>query len=583
MSKKYLFLYTVGPVQSYIEQSRKTHDLYAGSRILSELTKSAMEEIVKNKNNEIVFPCYRPCVKEISYPNRCVAIVETDDINSFGENIDSIVKKSFSNKLNIQISSDKLEICNNQVEQHLKTFWTAISYDENIDYKEQYFNLEKNMGSIKNLRYFEQMNEDIGKKCSICGQQNAVIFNDKKNKYLLKNKEGLCGVCYLKRSYLKNEENIFPCTASVALADWLDFVKKDEELYEIYKEYIDLFPKNSYNEQFLYKHNITKSMFKDENINLNDIDLSKIEKKLDILIKKVGSKDITKQQRKYYAIVAFDGDSMGKWIAGEYFKEDVDFKEAQKTISKYLGNYADWVKDNLKIDNSTFLGSVVYAGGEDFLGFIPLENLLDTLKILRQNFKLMISDNLSKFKKENKEFTFSAGVCIAHYKTPLSHVISSVKEMEGIAKKYNDDKDAVAISVMKRSGEINKTVFRWRNSEGSYLLDDMKFIKQQIENDIFSDTFIRKIDKELYDMNYGLKNDNDKKVMTKLKNMILSEVNRLIDRSCNIEENKLDAILEMKNKVLSIYNNLEEQDSNLENFVSYLKIAEFLGREPNED
>lgn len=126
-------------------------------------------------------------------------------------------------------------------------------------------------------------------------------------------------------------------------------------------------------------------------------------------------------------------------------------------------------------------------------------------------------------------------------------------------------------------------MFRWRNSEGKYLLDDMKFIKEQIGSEVFSDTFIRKIDRELYDMSYGLKKEKEKKTMRKYKNMIISELNRLIDRSCLVEEKKLEIITDMKNTISNIYNNLEEQDSNLENFVSYLKIAEFLGREPNED
>ena len=84
-------------------------------------------------------------------------------------------------------------------------------------------------------------------------------------------------------------------------------------------------------------------------------------------------------------------------------------------------------------------------------------------------------------------------------------------------------------------------------------------------------------------MSYGLKKEKEKKTMRKYKNMIISELNRLIDRSCLVEEKKLEIITDMKNTISNIYNNLEEQDSNLENFVSYLKIAEFLGREPNED
>ena len=85
------------------------------------------------------------------------------------------------------------------------------------------------------------------------------------------------------------------------------------------------------------------------------------------------------------------------------------------------------------------------------------------------------------------------------------------------------------------------------------------------------------------DLRTGLKKEKEKKTMRKYKNMIISELNRLIDRSCLVEEKKLEIITDMKNTISNIYNNLEEQDSNLENFVSYLKIAEFLGREPNED
>ncbi len=40
-SKQYLFLFTIGPVQSFIAQARKTRDLYAGSAILGEIIDAA--------------------------------------------------------------------------------------------------------------------------------------------------------------------------------------------------------------------------------------------------------------------------------------------------------------------------------------------------------------------------------------------------------------------------------------------------------------------------------------------------------------------------------------------------------------
>ena len=54
---KYLFLFTVGPVQSFIGQARKTQDLYAGSFLLSHLIDSAMKEIEDKVNNcKFIFP-----------------------------------------------------------------------------------------------------------------------------------------------------------------------------------------------------------------------------------------------------------------------------------------------------------------------------------------------------------------------------------------------------------------------------------------------------------------------------------------------------------------------------------------------
>lgn len=64
---KYLFLFTVGPVQSFIAQARKTQDLYAGSRILGELIFAA-SEVAKQHQIEFIFP--KEIEKEGSIPNR---------------------------------------------------------------------------------------------------------------------------------------------------------------------------------------------------------------------------------------------------------------------------------------------------------------------------------------------------------------------------------------------------------------------------------------------------------------------------------------------------------------------------------
>lgn len=85
---KFLFLFTIGPVQSFIAEARKTSDLYAGSKLLSDLIDFAIEEIGEEN---IIFPS-----KEIpSKPNRLVAIVETENPKAFGEQVENKVRNEF--------------------------------------------------------------------------------------------------------------------------------------------------------------------------------------------------------------------------------------------------------------------------------------------------------------------------------------------------------------------------------------------------------------------------------------------------------------------------------------------------------
>ena len=46
-STQYLFLFTIGPVQGFIAQARKTRDLYAGSAILGEIISAAIDQTKK--------------------------------------------------------------------------------------------------------------------------------------------------------------------------------------------------------------------------------------------------------------------------------------------------------------------------------------------------------------------------------------------------------------------------------------------------------------------------------------------------------------------------------------------------------
>ena len=56
--KRLMLMFTIGPVQSFIEAARKTEDLWMGSYILSYLVAKAMDKI-RGEDVELIYPAIR--------------------------------------------------------------------------------------------------------------------------------------------------------------------------------------------------------------------------------------------------------------------------------------------------------------------------------------------------------------------------------------------------------------------------------------------------------------------------------------------------------------------------------------------
>jgi len=113
-------------------------------------------------------------------------------------------------------------------------------------------------------------------------------------------------------------------------------------------------------------------------------------------------------QEKYFAILALDGDEMGKWISGsksppmrhslspkaiEYFeKNDPDFLKAPRAVtpswhlqfSEALGNFSLHAAQRVV---ESFNGRLIYAGGDDVLAMLPATEALACARALRAAFR----------------------------------------------------------------------------------------------------------------------------------------------------------------------------------------------------
>lgn len=589
--KQYLFLFTIGPVQSFISQARKTQDLYAGSFLLSCLCKRAAKKFT-DCGGKLIFPYD---LSNQSLPNRFIGEIEADEksLKKNGETIEKCVRNKFRDIAFRVLEKYNRSIFDKQIEPFLDIYWTFQPLN---NYQKDYGIIERTLGAIIKVRSFSQL-EEIGRKCSLCGERNVLFYrlNDKEiengglkvrkdgllkklyakkedivfyepeghNNLKIQKGEGLCSVCFTKRfveKYFKDSyEKHFPSTAKIALMDWLEKIPKDAK-----HAYKDLF--NNFDEQLYYEENLREKYLKKYGQFKDDKSLSEANKQLKKFydIKDENGDKIGKPS-KYYALVMLDGDNMGKWLSGEYLEErgKASLEEFHKKVSEKLGKYAANVEKQVI---QAPKGKLVYAGGDDVLAFVNLKHLFDVLTKLQKEFPKF--EELGFSVKGNHKSSASAGIVIAHYKTPLSETLKWARKMEHEAK---DDggRDAFAIAVLKHSGEIRKTRFKWMYGDSS-TIKILENLVKSFKTD-FSDTFFRNLGTEFMQLM-----DKDGKYNN--KPLVKTEIKRLIKRSCMMKNDNI----ELKNRTISDLTDklsiLHTHSDSLINFISALSIAEFIER-----
>jgi len=575
MSKNnYLLLFSISPVQSFISQARKTKDLYTGSRLLSKFLKVQLYKLKELKTDtQIIFPSD---INRDSLPNRFVVKISAEtelDILNIGnellKNFDRILRDEFESFAKITGISFNKDVYITQMLNTFECYWASLKIEE--DYKITYLQLEKIHAAAKNIRKFNQLNKgkgEQGRKCSLCGERNAYFNADDTSPafideslgikitdfpfHFIKN-ESLCTVCAIKRFYNVS----FPSIAEIALKDTIP--EKDIKILE-------------YDAELFYNENLTKKYFEKNNIPVSK--LEEIKNKRNKILKKfdIKSSDLPK----YYALIMFDGDNMGKLLAGDFLKDKTKLEDFHRELSKALSENAEKAK---KIVNK--YGQTVYAGGDDFLGFVPLKNLMLSLKELRNIFKVCVNNKLNKMVK--REITMSAGVVIAHYKIPLKTVLDWARIMEKEAKEKGG-RDSFTIAVVKHSGEIHKTVWKWYDIEESNIDRIEKILNKFIEKN-FSTNFIHTLEKEFLRLFYEEDNDKEKDEEKKYRALwdkqFEAELKRLINRSLLIKENKDKESAELFKLCKSmgeIAADVTKKGKNFYNYFELMKIIDFMAR-----
>ncbi len=481
MATKALLILTFGPVQAFIEEARRAGDLYAGSQILVELANAA-GSVFKNRATLIY-----PDASTRDTPNRLVAQAEDYDQ---AEVIVQAAEDALHDRWQMLAGDvfpelQKLGVDKDQWKQQLENYWEvywaaapipAKSADpKKTPYQFAYDQASALLEAAKRSRRFAPA-EEVGPKDSLSGQRAALRPKElwereqrgtgkvraqlgkrqgKMRAYygsvLLRPTERLDALGAVKRLG-EWRTHRFQSTSDVAAADFrkLALEKTSSALRDYRDALIDAKVVNKpehdedwhtdYDGDLLYLETLTPRHLKDDyGAEVGESQCATLRKKLadvyDTLREKLRADHKTAHHRpcKYYAIIALDGDSMGK-LVGQHSHSADKHRAFSATLSQFASEAQGKIAD--------IWGDVIYNGGDDVLVFAPLSRALACAQRLAAFFNATVKDG-----------SLSGGIAIVHHTYPLGAALRAARQAEKTAKRQVKGKAAVCVSALKRSGE----------------------------------------------------------------------------------------------------------------------------------
>ncbi len=485
MSKN-IMIVAIGPVQEFIATARRSRDLWYGSWMLSELSKSAAKKIRElSPPGELIFPFPSDPLSlepesQFTVPNKIVAVIEGDPDpvgeavretvivrrssrsggSGRGRNVGEAVRETVIVRL-AELWSDARShvkgviddvLAKKQIDDLLEFYWVSVPFDESNggNYAKARDTAEMLLTARKVTRNFKQAEGRSVPKSSLDGARESVIRpevyperNDpesvKKEKienlyknYHARRGEQLSGVDLLKRLGRLDKTPGFKSTSDMAAIAFISRIK-DGKGQEFLDAIAALAPKerdwsDGADEGLVFERRF-EDAFPSQKVE------DGIRKEFYRLLKEYAG---GQEPDPYYALLAADGDNMGRVIDAQ-----TDLKTHQR-LSRVLSEFASTVPELVEKSD----GVLIYSGGDDVLAYLPLHTVLSFARQIEFAFK----EKLQSFKAENGTSpTLSIGIVVTHHLEPLSDALELARKAEKEAKSV-PGKNGLAIIVSKRSG-----------------------------------------------------------------------------------------------------------------------------------
>lgn len=504
----HLLLLTIGPVQDFIQQARRTRDLWYGSHLLSELSRAAARSLA-DADAQLVFPalprghaelalCITPLragdQPPLNIANRILAeIPEGADPEALARTAREDVRRHWRD----QIAAPVKRACARLLADGVEAVW-----DEQIDtlleltaawaplgdYTEARRLLDRAIAARKHLRDFAPWQQLRGgvPKSSLDGARETVLARPERRaaklvkKYRITAGEQLDAVALVKRAggdpTLGQDDDVdrhviqFVPVVNVALAPWASLAAQETPaqlgslkdacgrlgLPRVNRRIpcAEAFPYDA----TIFLSSRWASVFEERGL------------KPEPDPQRWGSRhvgplfDALSEPYPYVACLVADGDHMGRAI------ERIHTAGQHRDFSCALSSFAGEAR---RIVEQQHLGSLVYAGGDDVLAFVPLTHALACADALRREFACVMAQACPPAAAGEAEAelpTLSVGLGVGHVMESMGELLAIGRTAEKLAKGADlpeGDRNALAIVVDKRSGGRISWRSRWTAWNGN--------------------------------------------------------------------------------------------------------------------
>lgn len=472
-----LLIFTFSPVQPFIAEARRTSDLFAGSRILSDLAEAAAAAIQQG-HGRLVYPAVVAGGISDKYgmPNKIVARVPAEQVELTANSArEALLARWLDVAKGARGRLEELEpppdgewqrIWDRQVSRIWEVYWAAAAL-EGRSYPDAYRLASRALDAAKRTRCFDQ-SEEKGPKDSLSGRREALRTAEchareywhrigqqvGPSKLRPEGRERLDAIGAVKRFVKRLSEladGQFLSTSSIASNEFLERAREGAgvDLEEYRKAVQKLLSKALYSVRPDADWPYDGDLFYRETLNPNRLRDSYGVTQVDQEVRAQTCQALTHlhevaggRPSPYYAIIALDGDGMGEQV--EKFLAAADPEGEHRGFSERLSAFAGRVRDVVEEN----LGVVVYNGGDDVVGLAPLVTALPLARKLAEMFRAETGA------------TASVGIAVVHHLYPLDAALRAARDAERGAKDVHG-KNAVCVRVLKRSGETTEVRSSW--------------------------------------------------------------------------------------------------------------------------